>query len=162
MCDRDGDQQLPGGSLLRDHAQGFAAHEHGGSSVPIDDLLAALDIPRADLAAFEATRNLWAGEPMAPDPHASLDHLVTVLASLPAELIVHDAIGWVCATWSTIPESGTETTTDIIARYGAAPGAWVFHAAGIPPEDVEHVNPEAVEVIAVLAVARGAILPPRR
>lgn len=162
MSDRNEDPQLPGGSLLRDHADAFEAHEAGGSDVPIEDLLEDYDIPPEDLGAFEALRSMWAGAPLSPDPHATLDHLVTVLVTLPEDLTVHDAIGWVCATWSTVPESPAETVTDVIDKYSAAPGAWVLHAAGIPPEDVEHVTPEAVEILAILAVARGAHLPPRR
>jgi hypothetical protein len=159
--DRDEDEQR-GGSLLRDHAPGFAAHVHGEATTAIDELLTGFDIPRADFAAFEATRNLWAGAPCSPDPHASLDHLVTVLATLPEELTVHDAIGWICATWATVPGTSTESMADVIASYAAAPGAWLFHAAGIPPEDVDQVTPEAAEIVAFLAVARGAHLPPRR
>lgn len=158
----DEDQKLPGGSLLRDHADTFAAHGDGGSTGPLEDLLDAFDIPRDDFVAWEATRNMWAGAPVTQDAGPSLDHLITVLATLPSELTVHDAIGWICATWSTVPQSRTESMHDVIEKYGAAPGAWVFHAAGIPPEDVEHVAPEAVEIVAVLAVARGAHLPPRR
>ncbi|MEO7269485.1 MAG: hypothetical protein ABIW49_09815, partial [Knoellia sp.] len=75
---------------------------------------------------------------------------------------VHDAIGWICATWSAVPGTSTESMADGIASYAAAPGAWIFHAAGIPPEDVEHVTPEAREIVAFLAVARGAHLPPHR
>ncbi|EAP98093.1 hypothetical protein JNB_14053 [Janibacter sp. HTCC2649] len=140
----------------------LAAHVHGDSTTSLDDLVDGYDIPRADLAAFEALRSMWAGAPLTADPHASLDHLVDVLLTLPEELTVHDAIGWVCATWSTVPRAPGETTTDVIERYGAAEGAWVFHAAGIPPEEIKHLDPEAVEIVAVLAVARGAHLPPRR
>lgn len=162
MRESEVDPGLPGGSLLRDHLDGFAAHGHGDTTPPIDDLLSAYDIPRADLAAFEALRSMWAGAPLAADPHASLDQLVDALSTLPQDLTVHDAIGWICATWSTVPQSPAETTSDVIERYGTAEGAWVFHAAGIPPEEIKHVDPEAVEIVAILAVARGAHLPPRR
>jgi hypothetical protein len=173
------DLQLPGSSLLRDHHADLTAHAEAGEDASgVDETLRRFDIPREDLLAWQATRNMWAGAPLAPDDEASVDHLVDVLAALhleleetaaargqqsqgAPELTVHDAIGWICSTWSQVPASRHETTSDVILGYGAAPGAWLFHAAGIPPEDVEHVSPAAHEVVAVLAAARGAHLPPR-
>ncbi|KRE42942.1 hypothetical protein [Knoellia sp. Soil729] len=170
------DSQRRGGSLLREHQAELAAHGEGDSSATVDELLQRFDIPREDLEAWEATRNMWAGAPLASDEEASVDHLLDVLASLHAELeaalecegkdravrlSIHDAIGWICSTWSQVPATRHETTSDVILSYSAAPGSWLFHAAGIPPEEVEHVSPGAVEIVAILAAARGAHLPPR-
>jgi len=173
------DEQLPGGSLLRDHHVALTAHGESESAASADELLERFDIPHEDFAAWEATRNMWAGAPLTPDEEASVDHLVDVLAALhieledsvasradeahpEPELSVHDAIGWICSTWSQVPATRHETTSDVIRSYAAAPGAWLFHAAGIPPEEVQNVSPAAVEIVAVLAAARGAQLPPRR
>jgi hypothetical protein len=175
------DKQLPGGSLLRDHHAELTAHGESGSNASVEELLERFDITREDLAAWQDTRNMWAGAPLTPDDEASVDHLVDVLSALHlelqeaisgqvegggahchAELSIHDAIGWVCSTWSQVPATRHETTSDVILSYAAEPGAWVFHAAGIPPDEVHHVSPAAVEIVAILAAARGAHLPPRR
>lgn len=168
-----------GRSALGDHAAALAAHARDSPTAPVDDLLAELDIPSADLDAWEATRSAWAGAPETPDRRASLDHLVAVLDSLHDQLLaglrshddgphraaaglsVHDAIGWICAAWSTRPGSESETLTDVIVDYGARPGAWLFHAAGIRPDEVDDVAPEAVAIVELIAAERGAHLPPR-
>lgn len=162
--------------MLRDHHAELTAHEEDGSNACVDELLERFDIPREDLESWEATRSMWAGAPLTPDEEASVDHLLNVLASLHAELeaaleregegrdvalSIHDAIGWICSTWSQVPATRHETTSDVILSYSATPGSWLFHAAGIPPEEVEHVSPGAVEIVAILAAARGAHLPPR-
>lgn len=176
---RDVDHSPTGQSALRDHAEAYSSHAQNPSPAPVDDLLAQFDIPGDDLSAWEATRSGWAGAPHTPDPRASLDHLVAVLDSLTTQLhdvvsssetdghhrtaaglSVHDAIGWVCAAWSTQPRCSSETITDLIVEYDAAPGAWLFHAAGIPPDDMEDVAPDAVAIVELIAAARGAHLPP--
>ena len=175
---RDIDHGPTGQSALSDHAEAYSLHVQDPSPAPVDDLMADLDIPGDDLSAWEATRSGWAGPPGTADRRASLDHLVAVLDSLATQLrdslpsgtvgphgaaaglSVHDAIGWVCAAWSTQPRCGSETITDLIVEYGAAPGAWLFHAAGIPPDEVDDVASDAVVIVELIAAARGAHLPP--
>jgi hypothetical protein len=116
-------------------------------------------VRRADLVlftdVFDAHVNIVASPPLQEHARALLRFLgdYPMGGVNPADLLVTDAVAWVIATLPDVP-------ADLPATWAPyTPHGWLFHAAGVDPDEAAHMESGSEKGLRALAALRDVVVP---